>query len=231
VYTTRDVPVYQGHTWIAAQRDVEIVGAGPGKLHVQKHVHFPMSQVFKAWAPCDAVTFTQKAASGWSAPGNARAYVAKETVELFSGVDGGSVTTLFPADVANGILMWSTEQSRGWIHVQFHGDVIIDGWAKPRSMRPLPRGETMDQLYPPSMRLGKPSLKLATEPKVIKKDKELTIRARADETSSVVGKIAPNTELYLLDIVAGWASVIPKSLTVAPDGESQFWVQAVEIGL
>lgn len=39
------------------------------------------------------------------------------------------------------------------------------------------------------------------------------------------------TELHLLDIVAGWANVLPKSLSVAPEGDNQFWVRASDVGL
>jgi hypothetical protein len=231
LFTTRAVPVYQGHVWIAEQREVVAIGSGPGKLQIQREVTFPMSQVFKAWAPCDAFTFTQRVASGWSPPGNARGYVAKESVELFDAIGGSNVTTLYPSDVANGILLWSSATERGWVHVEFHGDVILDAWTRRGNLRPLPHGETMDQLYPPTVRRGKPSLRLATEPRVVKKDSELTIRAKASETAPVIGKIAPGTELYLLDVVAGWASVLPKTLAVAPEGEEQFWVHAAELGL
>jgi hypothetical protein len=231
VFTTRDVPVVQGHVWIAAHRDVVVIGSAPGKLQVEKQVHFPMGQKFVAWAPCEALSFTQRVATGWTPPGDARGYVAKDTVEVLGSPDGASVTSLYPSSEASGVLLWSTQRQGAWVHVEFHGDVVIDGWVRSQNVRMLPRGETMDQLYPPSVRRGKPTLKLATEPRVVSKDAPLTVRAGASETAPAIGTVAPNTELYLLDIVAGWASVVPKTLSVAPEGESQFWVRAADLGL
>ena len=54
---------------------------------------------------------------------------------------------------------------------------------------------------------------------------------KAGDSNPVVGRIEANTETYVLDIVAGWASVLPKSLNVTPHGDYQFWVKASELGI
>jgi hypothetical protein len=35
----------------------------------------------------------------------------------------------------------------------------------------------------------------------------------------------------VLDTVAGWASVLPKALSVAPSGSNQFWVRGKDLGM
>jgi hypothetical protein len=231
-FTTRPLAAPDKSVLIAEQRDVRIVGASDGKLHVAKSVLFPMEQTFNAKAPCDALTFTQAPAPGWSPPGDARGYVAKGPIEIFETPDGALATTLRPSSAGSGILFFSTERRGPWVNVAFHGDVIVDAWAKVASLRALPPGETMDQLYPPSIRRGRPMVKLATDARVVTtKDARLTLKAEPKVTAPNIGQVEPGTEIYLIDTVAGWASVMPKSLAVAPEGEGQFWVHAGELGL
>jgi hypothetical protein len=35
----------------------------------------------------------------------------------------------------------------------------------------------------------------------------------------------------VLDLVAGWASVMPKTLNVVPGPDGQFWVKAADLGI
>jgi hypothetical protein len=35
----------------------------------------------------------------------------------------------------------------------------------------------------------------------------------------------------VMDTVAGWAKVLPKSLHVLPAGEQSFWVKSADLGL
>ena len=47
------------------------------------------------------------------------------------------------------------------------------------------------------------------------------------DKGKVIGTLESGAEVYRLDVVAGWASVLPKALNVAPHGEDQsFWVKA-----
>jgi hypothetical protein len=57
------------------------------------------------------------------------------------------------------------------------------------------------------------------------------VRSRPAPDAPVVGVIEPATETLILDVAAGWASVLPKALNVAPPAERQFWVEARKVGI
>lgn len=233
VYTKSKVSVTPKHVWLAPEREVSVVGAGTGKLRVKRDVKSPFAQTFTAWADCAALGLTSKPPAGWSPPGDARGYVAKKDVELYSSSedDRSLVTILTPVESSNGILLWSTEKSGGWVHVVHHSDVIIDAWARTRDLSALPKGETMDQQVAPTSKRNAPQLKLAANPKIVSAPKDVKIRAAASDKGSVIGMIEAGTEVYVLDIVAGWASVVPKKLNVMPHGSDSFWARATELGV
>ena len=232
VRTARDVMAISGHVWISAQQEVTVVGAAAQKLQVSLQLKTPLQQTFKAWAPCDALTFTQAVPSGWAPEGNARGYTLfKEEMELFDGANGDSVITLFRNPYVDKILTWSTERRGAWVHLLYHGPVVIDGWVRSRDLRALPRGETMDVLAPPSIRRGKPALRVDGALRSVRTTKELPLRIEASDSGKQVGSIEPGTDTLVIDIVAGWASVLPKSLSVVPDGGHQFWVLASDLDL
>jgi hypothetical protein len=113
--------------------------------------------------------------------------------------------------------------------VEYHGDVEIRGWALARQLKALPRGETMDIQHGPVSKRQPPQLALASKPELIKTTAEVPIRSGAGDDKPVIGRIESGTETYVLDTVAGWASVLPKSLNVAPYGDHQFWVKASDL--
>lgn len=232
VVTRNNVAVIAHHLWIAPQREVSVASAGLGKLRIKRVVKRPFSQTFTAWANCSDLGIGTKVAAGWSPPGDARGYVAKKDVELYSdsGSDRSLVTILTPSPDSNGILLWSTERKGAWVHLIHHSDVVIDAWARARDLKALPKGETMDQAVGPVTKRNPPQLKLAATPKVVTAAKAVPVRSGASEKSPVIGEIETGAEVYVLDIVAGWASVLPKNLNVAPHGESSFWAKASELG-
>lgn len=59
----------------------------------------------------------------------------------------------------------------------------------------------------------------------------MVLRASASDLGRPIGGLEPGTEVLVLDVVAGWASVVPKSLGVMPAGEGHFWAKARELGL
>lgn len=233
VVTRSNIPVIVNHLWIAPQRQVSVQNAGTSKLRIKRVVKQPFNQTFTAWARCGNLGIGTKVPAGWTPPGDARGYVAKKDVELWSGYDADKslVTILTPAAGSNGILLWSTERKRGWVHVMHHSDIVLDAWARTRDLKALPRGETMDQPVAASTRRGAPQLKLAANPKTATASKDIPIRSKASEKAPVIGTIETGGEVYVLDIVAGWASVLPKNLNVAPHGSGSFWSKASELGV
>lgn len=234
VFTARQVPIHPGHLWIGKNQKVSVLGATGSSLKVKKKLTTPIQQSFSATAPCSFFTLEERTPPGWSVPGHARGYVVKkDQLELYDEGRSGSslITVLNRAPSSNGILLWSTERRGGWVRVEHHGAIVLDAWARSRDLKALPPGETMDQLKGPVSKRNPPRLALAEQPKLVTTTREIELRDAAGDKAKVIGKIERTTETYVLDIVAGWASVLPKSLHVAPVGEQQFWVKASELGL
>lgn len=232
VYTTRSVPVYAGHVWIGDGQKVSVVGASPGKLRVEKSMTWPVAGIYQGWAPCDALTLSERIPSGWTPPGGARGWVGKgDHVDLYSGPRGDVVTGLDRAGDGPGILLWGTEREGAWIHVEHHGDVTIDAWARAQDLAPLPPGETMDQLAPARSVAGTPKIQVQGQSKVVRVAAPVVLRTAASDAAGVLGGIDAGVEVLVLDVVAGWASVIPKNLALSPAGSNQFWVKGKDLGL
>ena len=60
---------------------------------------------------------------------------------------------------------------------------------------------------------------------------EVQLRLSARNSEPVIGVIEPDTETIVVDVVAGWANVLPGSLNVLPPKEGNFWVRAAELGI
>ncbi|MCA9596780.1 MAG: hypothetical protein KC776_25870 [Myxococcales bacterium] len=232
VFTKHRVSVISGNVWIAPNRSVSVLGGRGGKLKIQKKIDTPLNQTFSTWASCSSLTLDDNTPPGWTVPGHARGYVLKkDSAELFDGVgsDRSSVTTLYRAAGGTGVLFWSQERKGAFVNIEYHGDVEIRGWVRSRDLKALPRGETMDVQHGPVSKRKPPQLALAQKPDLVKTEKEIPIRIGAGEDKPVIGRIEADTETYVLDTVAGWASVLPKSLNVAPYGDNQFWVKASDL--
>jgi hypothetical protein len=231
LFTKKDVPVVSGHLWIGAHREVTVSSAGTNKLRVKRHVGGPFDQDFSAWAPCSSLSFSEGTPAGWTPPGEARGYVAKKDVEVYDGSGSNKtlVSVLSPASGGNGILLWSMEKVGSFIHFEHHSDVVIDAWARISDLHELPEGETMDQIASGSSHRSPARLKLADSVREVTTSKEIAIRDSASENGTVIGHIESGTDTYVLDTVAGWSSVLPKALNVAPYGDAQFWVKASEL--
>jgi len=233
IYTKRNVPVVAGHVWIGTHQLVNVIGAWTGQLKVKKTLLRPMNQSFSGAASCDSFTLEASTPPGWTVPGHARGYVVKQdSIELYEDAEEGRVVvTLHRAADGDGILLWSSERKGGWVHVEYHGEVVIDAWARARDVQALPPGERMDEAAGPTIKKGTPRVSLQNAPRLVTTTREVPIRIKAADASPVVGRIEPNTETYVLDVMAGWASVLPKSLNVTPHGDYHFWVKASDLGL
>jgi hypothetical protein len=233
LYAGKDIAVSANHIWIAKHQNVKAVSTSGGKLKIKKTPRSPFAQSFTASTACSNLTLRGGTPPGWTPPGHSRAYVAKRDVELYdgTGADKSSVASLTPDSSSNGILFFSRESRDGYVRIEHRSEMLIDAWAKKSALEALPEGETMDQAAGSTLVRGSPTLKLGSTATVVKTTKEVVLRASAGDSGDVIGAVESDTEVYVLDIVAGWASVLPKSLNVAPPAsDGQFWARAKDIG-
>jgi hypothetical protein len=232
LYTTTNVPVVAGHVWIGARRAVTFVGSSPGRLRVEKRLLQPFAQTFAAWAPCNMLSLATSPPAGWSPDGDARGYVLKNAaLELFDQPSGTLLATLTRARDLDSVLFFSTEKRGDFVNLSYHGEVLVEAWARARDLSALAPGETQDQLAPRAYTKNPPRLAVQGEPRVVKPERAVPLRATAKEGDAAIGVVEPGAETYVLDVVAGWASVMPKAMNVVPGPDSQFWVKASDLGI
>jgi hypothetical protein len=243
VFGVRDLAVVPGHVFLSARRRLTIVGAEPDRLKVERRLSAPFQQTLSTWAPCSALELSERAArpskegkapAGYMPEGDARGYVLRRTsLELFD-ADAAArhpVTELHRAPDADGVLFFGRETQAGFVHIEHRGEIVIDAWARLTDLEALPRGEIMDQVATPSSTRTPPRLAVQGEPRTVRSVHSVPLRSAASATASVIGEIEPETDTYVLDVIAGWASVMPKSLTVVPAENAQFWVKASDLGI
>ena len=234
LYAGTNLPVVSGRVWLGVGTQVTAVGSNGGKVRIEKQMSTPFNQRFSALADCSALTFNPTAASGSSMPGSARVFLMKVALlDLYSDVPptGSPFMTLQRAPLVDSVRFFSTEQRGGFIHVQYQGEVNIDAWARASELTPLPRGETSD-LPPGSYSMSTPpQLQLPQPPRTVKTTRELPLRLAARDAEAPIGVIETETEVYVMDTIAGWANVLPKSLHILPAGALSFWVKSADLGL
>ena len=232
--TKTEIPVINGHIWLGKNRQVKFAQATKGRLKVQMKLQYPIRQTFSAWANCSSFKLTPGTPPGFQVPGRARGYVVKkDEITLFDDYrrDRSEISTLYSAG-ENGILFWSEKQRGGFVRVQYSAEVVIEAWARRRDLKALPRGETMDQLWRGKVtRPAPPRLKVAGTPQEVRTTKEVPIRAKASDKAPVIGRIEADTDVLVVDVVVGYASVLPKKLNLAPAGENHFWADAKALGI
>ncbi len=234
IFTTSALPVVSGHVWFGQGTPVTVAGVSNGKVRIEKQVSTPFNQRFGALADCSALTFTQQAPASVSMPGTARVYLMKSALlDLYDDVPptGSPITTLQRAPSVDNVRFFSTEARGGFVHVQYQGDVNVDAWAKASDLTALARGETSD-LPPSSYNLtSPPQLQLPQAPRTVKTTRELPLRLAAKDAEAPIGVIEAETDVYVMDTMAGWANVLPKSLHILPAGAQSFWVKSADLGL
>jgi hypothetical protein len=229
LYTQRAVAVAVGAVWVGTGHEVKFIMAGVRGVQVERRLVGSFDQVVSAWAPCAALSLDRTVPKPWDVPGSAQGFVSKgSVVELFSEPTRGAsaVFSARAAQYADGILFWSTSRRAGFVRIEYHGDVVIDAWARHQDLKMLPPGERSDRLVAPRKRRSPPMLKLQGKPKVTRLAKPTKLRLTAKDSAEPVGVVEAGTEVYVLDTIAGWASVLPKALDLTAPGGGQFWISA-----
>lgn len=232
VFTNGRTSAVPGLVWIDAGREVQVLGGSGDKLKIAKKLSVPFTQTFNATAECSGLTLSEMVPPGWSVPGEARGYLMNvDTLELFTepSADAASVT-LYRTSSDIEVLFWSESRKGSWVHLSYHGEIVAEGWARAKDVKALPRGETMDSQTPPRRVRTGAKLGLATQPREYHVTRELPLRIAAKDAEAPVGVIEAETDVLVLDVIAGWASVLPKSLNVVPAGEGSFYVKASDVG-
>jgi hypothetical protein len=232
VLTATDVAVAGRQLAIGRERQVRVVEVTATKIKVERVASLPLRQTLSAWTTCRSLKLTQGTPAGWSPPGFARGYTLRSgALELFGSPSGTSIGTLRKAPEAMAVLFFSNEQTAGWVHIEYHADVVVDAWARAGDLVPLPPGETMDQIATMPPQRGAPRLALPGNPRVVRALRDVPLRGAAKDGGPIIGVIEPDAEAYVIDIMAGWVSVMPKALDVVPPDGGLFWVKRSELGL
>jgi hypothetical protein len=224
--------VTSGHLWIAEGQSVRVVQPGNGRLKVEKRLTDPIDQTFSAWATCHELAL----GAGWPpppsrVPGTALGYVLREpTIELFDDWRASRklIASLHRSSRGSGLLLFGTQRVGEWVRVLYFGGIEIDAWAPARNLVALPPGEIVDG-SPSAPFDSNRTLRLAESTREIRPNAEVPIRLEARERAPVVGVIEPNTDTIVVNDMAGWSSVMPRSMHVAPYNDGAFWVRTNEL--
>jgi hypothetical protein len=231
LFTQTSVPIASGHLYIDDHRGVTIQTTSADQLKIQRAATPPLDQTFSTWTKCASLELDPGTPSGWSPPGDARGFVLrKDALELFDAPGGSAVGMVYKARSSPAVLFFSNEQSGAWVHLQRHADIVVDAWAKTNELSALTRGETLDEPLTPTPTRGAAHLALANEPRVIRTSRDVPLRASAKDSAPVIGSIAPDTETYVVETMAGWVSVLPKTLEVMPAEGGGLWAKRTDLG-
>jgi hypothetical protein len=229
VFTTRDVSVSGGYVWISSAQRVKLVQGGTSTLTAERVLLGTNAQTVRGSAPCDAFSLQPSAPTAMEVPGNGRGYLSKGgSLSLFDAPNGSEVFTLRMSEAATQ-LFWSTEARAGYVHVKSRADVTLDAWAKQKDLEPLKKGEMMDQLLPSATKVDAAQLAIDKAPRLVQATREIAVRFRRDEKEKPIGVIEPGAEVYVMETMAGWVNVLPKSLSVMPGDDGGFWIPVGDV--
>jgi hypothetical protein len=233
VYTAHPVPVHGGQLSIAEGRRVSVVGASGGRLRVERTSTSPIAGVFQGWAPCEAVSLAPGTPPTWAPPGGARGYVVRQAkMDLFERPKGGLVATLTRAADGPGIVFWGEESSDGFVHVEHHGDLVVDAWARLRDLTVLPPGDnTAEGVSPVATQTVTPKPQLQGRARIVRAPNAVDLRATPTEAAVAIGGVDPGVDVVVVDVVGTWARVMPVTFAIAPTAPTAFWVHARDLGV
>lgn len=233
VFATRDLSVAGSQLSIATSTPLKITGALPGKLRLELPATGGLTRSVRTTVNCDALTFNQTSPLVFEIPRNARGYVPKEGIlELYDSPAGSVVATVYPSGGGNGLLLWGTTKRAGFVNVVMRSDVFIDAWVRLSDVNALPKGELMDQLAPQTRGFYSPTVGLKETFPTKEVPKVTSLHFGRGSAAPVIGALEPKAEVFLLDTVLGWSSVLPVGLQVMPpENSSGYWVLASDLGI
>lgn len=234
MYVKNDVAVVEGHVVIVKGTRIEYAGSTADQLRVKLTLDAPLRDTFTTTIGCGDVTFEPPNTDPWKFPGHARGYVMKVPSAPLFDVPGAKATvlsTLHRAPDSHGVLFFGDRREGDYIHVLYRRDVKIDGWMSVKDLELLPKGELLDQRTPRAAESQDSRLSVASDARLVRATENVPLYGKADPKLSPIGVVSKNTELYVLDVVVGWANVLPKHLDVVPMAERRFWVRASGLNL
>ena len=234
MYLTQDVEIVNGHIRLLAGTAVEYLGRTVDQIRISVKTTNAIAESYRATVGCAALSLDARKSNKWAPPGHARGYLMKQAVApLFDkpGAEAKSVSSVHLAPDARGVLFFGDRREGDFVHVTYQRDVGIDAWMSVNDLVILPRGELADQAVSNHPAPADKKLKLKVDGKLYKAQSEIPLYGKADPKSPPIGVVTKDTELYVLDVMVGWANVLPKVLDVVPVGEKHFWVKASELGL
>ena len=231
LYATTNLPVVAGHVWIQGSQRVEFDGRQHNQVRVQRTTTSPFSQTFSATTTCNNLSLVPIAAPPQEIPRFARGYsLDHNELAISNEPKGESTFKLQRSTVTSSVFLYGMEKKEDWVRLRHFGVVGIDAWAKLSDVRLLPKGERVDE-YIPTAQPDSARLRVVESGRVVTVTERVQLRLRPSPDAPVVGDIEPATETLILDVAAGWASVLPKGLNVAPPADRQFWVEARKVGI
>jgi hypothetical protein len=232
VWSARDLPVVADRVWISGGRQLRVLGASSGRLRVELPARGSLAQPVQTGAVCDNLSFGRTTPPLYQVPGQARGYVAQRgDLDLYGSSAGDLAYTIHASGDGSGLLLWSTETRGAFVHVTARFEMFLDVWVKRSDVKALPVGEMMDQATPAEFLQNPPSLSLTNYLRIVQATHNIPIRFGRGDSAPTIGEIESGSEVYVLDIILGWASVIPKALHIMPTDEKGFWVKASELGI
>ncbi len=228
-YTVRDVAVVPSHVWITAGQKVRVVAASAGSLTVDRAVSGSAGQTVRGVAPCEAIGLAPAGRRAVDVPGSGRGYAMKDaTLELFAEPAGAAVFTLRMTE-GSGELFWGTETRGGFVRVASRGDLATEAWARLRDLSALKKGELMDQAIAPQTVVDGATLALDPPPPIVRATRDVPVRAHRDEKERPIGVLEAGAEVYVMDTIAAFTSVLPKGLGLMPAEDVAFWIPTSEV--
>jgi hypothetical protein len=152
-------------------------------------------------------------------------------MDLFERPKGGFFATLNRAADGPGIVFWGGDSSDGFVHVEHHGDLVIDAWARLRDLSALPPGDTADGVAPVATQSVVPKPQLQGRARVVRATSSVELRATPTEAAVVIGGIDPGVDVVVVDVVGTWARVMPVTFAIAPTAPAEFWVHTRDLGV
>jgi hypothetical protein len=231
LFAVANLAVVPGHVWIQGGQRVEYDGRHQSHVRVQKTLTSPFAQSFSALTSCSSLSVAPVAAIPSDIARWARGYAFEHTELALSNEPKGEPSfKLIRSSVTTSVFLYGTDKKDDWVRVRYHGAIGLDAWIKSSDVRLLPKGERVDE-YIPATQSETGRLRIVESGRVVSVSERVQVRARPAPDAGVIGEIEPATEVLIMDVAAGWASVLPKALNVAPPADRQFWVEARKVGI